>query len=35
MLRETIGWIVRVAMVAVNLTPKVILHSLNRKNKQM
>jgi len=31
MLRESIGWIVHVAMVAMNLTPKVILHLLNTK----
>jgi len=33
-LRKTIGWIVHVAMVAIDLTLKVILHSLNTKNKQ-
>ena len=35
MLRETIRWIVHIAMVAIDLTPKVILHLLNTKNKQM
>ena len=34
MLRETIGWIVHVAIVAVDLTPKVILYLSNIKNKQ-
>ena len=33
MLREAIGWIV--AIVSVDLTPKVILHSSNTKNKQI
>jgi len=33
MLRETIGWIVHITIVTVNLTPKAILYSLNTKNK--
>ena len=34
MLRETIGWIVHIAIVAVDLTSKVILYLSNIKNKQ-
>ena len=34
MLRETVGWIIHIAMAAIDITPKIILYSLNTKNKQ-
>lgn len=34
MLRETVRWIIHIAMAAIDITPKIILYSLNTKNKQ-